>query len=650
DTDSDTIPNILILPDYLDLDSDNDGVKDEIETNTDQDTDGIPNYRDLDSDIDNCYDVVEAGFSDGDSDGKFGIAPISVNQNGLVIGAPYSIPNPYYLISAPIVITTQPIVTPTCELQNATITVVDNPGNTYQWQFSNDGVNWINLFNNATYSGTTTNTLSITNVSSTMNGYQYRLELNKTGNSCGLISSTTTLTVYALPVVTPSIDLKQCDEDSDGISDFNLTEKNSFISTNSATETFTYYTSPSGAATKDTATLIPNPTTYSTNSRVIWVRVENANNCFSVSEMNLIVSSTQIPASFKKEFETCDDEISSVSTDIDGVAQFDFSSTTLALQTILLPPLNQYSIKYYRNEADALSETNEITNTTTYRNIGYPNDQDIWVRVESIADNSCFGLGPHVKLKVNPKPAIDTNDDGHDNQLVCSNLPSFFVDLNADIIDSSPTTNYTYTWSKDGSIIPNENNYNLNVNKEGDYLVTVSTTAGCFRTRSINVTASDIATINSIDIVDLTELNSVRVNVSGQGDYEYSLDAALGPYQVSNLFENVAAGIHDIYIIDKNGCGTTTKQIAVIGVPKFFTPNGDGYNDYWNIKGVNASFSSKSILYIFDRYGKLLKQVSPSSQGWDGTLNGEPLPADDYWFTLKLEDGREAKGHFSLKR
>lgn len=150
--------------------------------------------------------------------------------------------------------------------------------------------------------------------------------------------------------------------------------------------------------------------------------------------------------------------------------------------------------------------------------------------------------------------------------------------------------------------------------------------------------------------MDLTELNSVRVNVSGQGDYEYSLDAPLGPYQVSNLFENVAAGIHDIYIIDKNGCGTTTKQIAVIGVPKFFTPNGDGYNDYWNIKGVNASFSSKSILYIFDRYGKLLKQVSPSSQGWDGTLNGEPLPADDYWFTLKLEDGREAKGHFSLKR
>lgn len=644
DTDSDTIS------DYIDLDSDNDGIKDIIETEADQDIDGIRNYRDIDRENDNCNDVIEAGFSDADSDGKFGIAPITVNQNGLVNGAPYSTPNSNYATAALITIITQPNAVPVCELQNTEVSVTDNGGNSYQWQLSNDGINWINLVNNPTYSGTTTNRLSITNVSNSMNGYQYRVELNKTGNSCGLISSNATLTVYTLPVVTPSINLKQCDQDSDGFSDFNLTEKNSFISTNSATETFTYYTSPSGAATKDTTTLIPNPTTYSTNSRVIWVRVENANNCFSVSEMNLIVSSTQIPASFKKEFETCDDDISSLSTDIDGVAQFDFSSTTLALQTILLPPFNQYSIQYYRNEADALSETNAITNTTNYRNIGYPNEQDIWVRVESIADNSCFGLGPHVKLKVNPKPVIDTNEDGHDNQLVCSNLPSFFVELNAAIIDSSPTTSYIYTWNKDGSVISNENNYTLNVNKEGDYLVKVSTAAGCFRTRSINVTASDIAKINSIDIVDLSEINSVTINVSGQGDYEFSMDAPLGPFQTSNLFDNVAAGVHDIYVFDKNGCGTTTKSIAVIGVPKFFTPNGDGYNDYWNIKGVNNLFSSKSIIYIFDRYGKLLKQVLPSSQGWNGTINGEPLPADDYWFTLKLEDGREVKGHFSLKR
>ena len=93
-----------------------------------------------------------------------------------------------------------------------------------------------------------------------------------------------------------------------------------------------------------------------------------------------------------------------------------------------------------------------------------------------------------------------------------------------------------------------------------------------------------------------------------------------------------------------------SQTIAVIGAPKFFTPNGDGFNDFWNVKGVNANFNKNTIIYIYDRYGKLLKQIMPFSQGWDGTFIGQPLPSDDYWYTMKLEDGREAKGHFSLKR
>jgi len=149
----------------------------------------------------------------------------------------------------------------------------------------------------------------------------------------------------------------------------------------------------------------------------------------------------------------------------------------------------------------------------------------------------------------------------------------------------------------------------------------------------------------------MTDINTVTVNVSGLGDYEYSLDEASGYFQDSNIFTNVPAGIHDVYINDKNGCGVVSQTIAVVGVPKFFTPNSDGYNDYWSVKGVNASFNTNSIIYIFDRYGKLLKQWVPSySEGWDGTFNGTPLPSDDYWYTIKLEDGREAKGHFSLKR
>lgn len=641
------------IPDYLDLDSENDGVFDTVETDQDQDADGIRNYRDSDRENDNCSDVIEAGFIDADSDGKYGSAPISVSPKGLVIGAAYSTPNSNYFTAAPIVITTQPMSVPTCELQSTSINIDDNGGNTYQWQLSTDGVSWNNLTNNSSYSGVTTTNLQINQTSSVMNGYQYRVVLAKDGNSCGLTSNSTRLIIFALPTVTGSIDLIQCDTNSDGISDFNLTEKNSFISSNAALETFSYYTTLIGASTKDSTTLISNPIAYTTNSKSIWVRVENSNNCYSISQMNLIVSSTQIPTSFKKQFENCDDLINSASSDNDGISEFDFSSVTSEIETLLIPitnSLNSYKIKYYRNETDALAEINPITNTTNYRNIGYPKEQDIWVRVESVLDNSCFGLGPHIKLIVNPKPPITTNADGKDNQLVCSNLPAFFVQLDAGIPSGIPSSTFNYNWTKEGVNIPTATNSILDVNEEGIFTVNVSTNKGCFRNRTIKVTASDLATIESIKIIDLSINNSITINTSGRGSYEYSLNLPSGPFGNITKFENVDAGIHTIYVNDKNGCGIVSKQISVIGIPEFFTPNSDGYNDYWNIKGVNGNFNSKSIIYIFDRYGKLLKQVLPSNQGWDGTLNGFPLPADDYWFSVKLEDGREAKGHFSLKR
>jgi hypothetical protein len=114
---------------------------------------------------------------------------------------------------------------------------------------------------------------------------------------------------------------------------------------------------------------------------------------------------------------------------------------------------------------------------------------------------------------VNSLPPINLNTDGSENELVCSNLPTFFVTLNAGIQDGSPTTDYTYEWFKDNVLLPNENNYTLDVNQEGTYTVEVTTVLGCSRIRTIKVTASDIASITSIDVVDLADTNTVTVNV-----------------------------------------------------------------------------------------------------------------------------------------
>jgi gliding motility-associated-like protein len=210
--------------------------------------------------------------------------------------------------------------------------------------------------------------------------------------------------------------------------------------------------------------------------------------------------------------------------------------------------------------------------------------------------------------------------------------------------------NYTYQWYLNGNILQGITTFSIEVNTQGIYTVNVKNNTNCSRTRTITVTASDIAKIQDIEIEDLSDNNSVLVKVTGTGNYVYNITDINGPYQDSNVFENVPIGFHTVYVKDLNDCGISEKLIAVLGAPKFFTPNADGYNDTWNIKGINEDFYAKSIIYIFDRYGKLLKQLSPLSEGWNGTFNGLPLPADDYWYTAKFEDGREAKGHFSLKR
>jgi len=104
---------------------------------------------------------------------------------------------------------------------------------------------------------------------------------------------------------------------------------------------------------------------------------------------------------------------------------------------------------------------------------------------------------------------------------------------------------------------------------------------------------------------------------------------------------------------DVNGCGIGSNSLIVMDYPLYFTPNGDGFNDTWNITGITNQPAAK--IFIYDRYGKLIKQLSPSSSGWDGTYNGQPLPTSDYWFTVEFiepKDGalNQFKAHFTLKR
>ncbi len=180
-------------------------------------------------------------------------------------------------------------------------------------------------------------------------------------------------------------------------------------------------------------------------------------------------------------------------------------------------------------------------------------------------------------------------------------------------------------------------------------------TIECTSTKDFIVSASEVANITTVNVSQ--QLSGLRLEVlaAGIGDYEYALNAIDGPYQDSNVFDNVQGGTNTVYVRDKNGCGiaesTIQQDLTVEGFPKFFTPNGDNVNDFWQyIPPFETGETNLRTIYIFDRYGALLYQFGPDSQGWDGNFEGQPLPETDYWFKAISEDNKKLVGHFTLKR
>ncbi len=447
--------------------------------------------------------------------------------------------------------------------------------------------------------------------------------------------------VHALPVINSVVTLKQCDVDTDGISEFNLSESNILINTQDPAPVFTYYLTQADAQIGDLSQSITNYDVFSNNTTsTIYTRVENSFGCYRVAQVDLLASTTQIPQNFMVPLEFCD------SPEEDGIVAIDFTQASTAILN-LFPSTQNLRVDYYRTTADALAEKN-IIDVNNYKN-EVPYSQNIVVRVESVDNNACVGLGTHVSLTVNKLPQFDLLE----SQFVCLN------DLPLTVSVTNPDANYDYVWrNEDGAVIGN-NSPSQSITKGGVYTVTATSTDGthCSKTKSITINESVTATVENLNIVDDSDNNIIDVDITGTGIYEIALDDLndFVPFTpLSSLpgrthrFTNVVAGIHTVYIRDKNGCGLTIQQAIVIGFPRFLTPNGDGINDTWNVAG--ASLQPNSLIYIFDRFGKLIAKVDPTGPGWDGTFNGHKLPTSDYWFTARLQDGRLRKGHFSLVR
>ena len=190
--------------------------------------------------------------------------------------------------------------------------------------------------------------------------------------------------------------------------------------------------------------------------------------------------------------------------------------------------------------------------------------------------------------------------------------------------------------------------------------MTIETTFGETITDDILITFYGVPVLQEVIILedlltaDDPDQYAVEIVVDGNGDYEYALNG--GEFQDDPIFPDVPPGINTVIINDKNGCGATEpQQFIVVGYPKFFTPNGDGVHDLWNVLGIDQLVGPD--VFIFDRFGKLLKQLDETDTGWDGTFNGRQLPSSDYWFRLDYERDEQTvlvaktvRNNFSLLR
>ncbi|MFN7676720.1 choice-of-anchor L domain-containing protein [Flavobacterium sp.] len=353
--------------------------------------------------------------------------------------------------------------------------------------------------------------------------------------------------------------------------------------------------------------------------------------CSDESSFTVTIIDTPIANSVSSTLRTvCDEDGTN-----DGVTSFDL--TTLTAAVLGTQTGAEFTIAYYESLANATNESNAVTSTSL---------TTIYVRVNNTLAPSCYDIKT-ITIIVNKLPE-PTPIDG----IICIDSETGTL-LNPYIIFSGlSTATHHFVWTNEaGATVGSGNSYQAIL--PGVYtLVATSIATGCSSVPiNVTVSPSEPAIVTYTVSEDFADTQTITVVATGQGNnFEYQLDN--GPFQDSPIFQNVSSGIHIITVRDKNGCGISTAQAVVINYPKFFTPNSDGYNDTWNIKDLSNQ-PSASIL-IYDRYGKILKQIKPSNSGWDGTYNGNLMPSDDYWFSVTYKDEnqveQEFKAHFAMKR
>ncbi|NJB37365.1 T9SS type B sorting domain-containing protein [Croceivirga sp. JEA036] len=297
---------------------------------------------------------------------------------------------------------------------------------------------------------------------------------------------------------------------------------------------------------------------------------------------------------------------------------------------------NDYLVSYHGSQLDADLGSNPLP-IPYFGSVG---EETIYIRVANRQNSMCFDSTQQFILTTLASPDLGPDEE----LLICAENGELTIGITA------PDPDITYSWNT------GEGTPLIQITTPGEYVLTAQNNSGntfCVRTKTYKVVASVMPAIAEVIIEDFNVSNTVTIVPVDGGEFEYRLDS--DDFQSSNTFIDVLPGNHVIHMRDIYGCGVVKEEIVVLGFVPFFSPNGDGANETWHIKGIEEL--DEAVVRIYNRYGKLLKELTAHDSGWDGTFKGLAVPSSDYWFSLSYlnSDGArvEAKyiqNHFALRR
>ncbi|MGB3591960.1 MAG: T9SS type B sorting domain-containing protein [Nonlabens sp.] len=434
--------------------------------------------------------------------------------------------------------------------------------------------------------------------------------------------------VNPIPDIVVSDTIEECDQDGNGTATFILGEKDNELRNGQIGISIDYYTSFSNAE-NDIDPLDASNYTNASSPQTIYYRISFvATGAFNVGEFQIDTVGAPI-AFMPDDIESCDNGSGLIEVDLTSIAAIVTQGDTDLL------------VSYYLTQDDADVQANPLPLLNEFSQ-----DTNLIIRVDDDNTDCVSFTSLNILFNELPQPQL------FNQFLLCIAPDGTLLNGPTNLDTGLDESDFSFQWFLNGDELMGEMSSTYDATVPGDYQVNVvDIITGCETTASTNVRQSGIP--SEYDVTILTQpydkIHNVLATASGTDRYIFRLDD--GPYVNNGFFGDVEPGVHTVTIAEASGCGEIVEDIFVFGYPDFFTPNFDGFNDKWNI--VNDELLPNTRLFIFNRFGKLVKQINPGDEGWDGTFNGENLPSSDYWFKIEYERNgitAEATGHFALKR